>query len=60
MIDPVSGGIWSEGDASYGISVDFVIELKEDAEACVCKGGMGRFMEDVIKWKMSFGICEPL
>jgi len=49
MIDPVSGGIWSEGDASYGISVDFVIELKEDSEASVCKGGMGRFREDVIK-----------
>jgi len=48
MIDPVSGGILSEGKARYGISVDFVIELEEDAEACVCKGGMGRFREDVI------------
>jgi len=49
MIDPVSGGIRSEGKATYGISVDSVIELEEDAEASVCKGGMGRFGEDVIK-----------
>jgi hypothetical protein len=49
MIYPVPGGIRSEGKASYGISVNFVIELEEDAEASVCKGGMGRFREDVIK-----------
>jgi hypothetical protein len=49
MIDPVSGGIRSEGKATYDISVDFVIKLEEHAEASVCKGGMGRFREDVIK-----------
>jgi hypothetical protein len=49
MVDPVSSGIVSEGKVSYGISVDFVIELEEDAEASVRKGGMGRFREDVIK-----------
>jgi hypothetical protein len=49
MIDPVSGGIRGEGYTTYGISVDFVIELEEDAEASMCKGGMGRSWEDVIK-----------
>jgi hypothetical protein len=48
MIDPVSGGIRSEGKANYGVSVDFVIELEEDAETSVCKGGMGRFRGGVI------------
>ena len=49
MIDSVLGGIRSEGNTAYGISVDFVIKLEEDAEAGVCKGGVGRFREDVIK-----------
>jgi hypothetical protein len=49
MVDPVLSGIRGEGRVSYGISFDFVIELEEDAEAGVCKGGMGRFGEDVIK-----------
>jgi hypothetical protein len=49
MIDPVLGGILSEGKASYGISVDLVIELEDDAEASVCKGGMRRLKEDVVK-----------
>jgi len=49
MIDPVPSGIRGKGNATYGISVDFVIELEEDAEAGVGKGGMGRSREDVIK-----------
>ena len=60
MIDPVSGGILREGNVTYGISVSFVIELEEDAQASVCKGDMGRFKKDVIEWKMSCGLCEPL
>jgi len=35
MVDPVPSGIRGEGRVSYGISVDFVIELEEDAEASV-------------------------
>jgi hypothetical protein len=49
MIDPVPSGIRREGKVSYGISVDFVIELEKDAEASLCKGGMGMFRENVIK-----------
>jgi hypothetical protein len=49
MIGPVPSGIRREGKVSYGISVDFVIELEEDTKAGVCKGGMGRLWEDVIK-----------
>ena len=45
----MSGSIRCERIATYGISVDFVIELEEEAEASVCKGGMGRFREDVKK-----------
>ena len=60
MIDPVLGGIRGEGNARYNISADFVIELEEYAEASICKRGMRRFGEDVIEWKLSFGICEAL
>jgi hypothetical protein len=60
MIDPVSGGIRSERNATYGISVDFVIELEEDDEASVCKESMGRFGENVVERKTFFGICESL
>jgi hypothetical protein len=33
---------------SYGISVDFVVEVEEDAKADVCKDGMCGFGENVI------------
>jgi hypothetical protein len=36
MVDPVPRGIRGEGKVTYGISVDFVVELKEDTEASVC------------------------
>jgi hypothetical protein len=49
MVDPVSGGIHGKGKATYSISVDFVIELEEDAEAGVCKDGMRRFGENMIE-----------
>jgi hypothetical protein len=48
MVDPVPRGIQSEGKVTYRISVDFVIELEQDTEGCVCKDGMGRFGENVI------------
>ena len=48
MIDPVLGGIRGEGEVSYGISVDFVVEVEEDAEANVGKDGMCGFGENVI------------
>ena len=48
MVDPPTRGKWGEGESTYGISVDFVIELEEDTEASVCQevcAGSGR------KWK---------
>jgi hypothetical protein len=48
MIDPVPSGIRGEGKVSYRISVDFVVEVEEDAEASVCKDDMCRFRENVI------------
>jgi hypothetical protein len=48
MIDPVPSGIRSEGEMTYGISVDFVIEVEEDTEANVCKDGMCGFGDNVI------------
>ena len=54
----MSGGIWCEREMAYGISIDFVIELDEDTEASICKGGMGRLGEDVIVRKTFFGLCE--
>ena len=48
MVDPMSGGIRCEGEVIYGISVDFVIELEENAEAGVCKDGMCGFGDYVI------------
>ena len=48
MVDPVSGGIRGEGKVAYGISVDFVIESEENAEASVGKDDMCRFGENVI------------
>jgi hypothetical protein len=58
MVDPVSGRIWGEGRVTYGISVDFVIELEEDTEAGVCKDGMRRFGGNVIAGKTFFGRRE--
>jgi hypothetical protein len=49
MIDPVPGGIRGEGKVTYRISVDFVVEVEEDAEAGAREGGMSRFGGDVIK-----------
>jgi hypothetical protein len=48
MIDPVPSGIRGEGKVSYSISVDFVVEVEEDAEASECKDGMCGFRENVI------------
>jgi len=48
VVGPVPRGIWGKGKVSYGISVDFVIELEEDTEAGVCKDGMRRFGKNVI------------
>jgi hypothetical protein len=51
MIDPVLSGIWGEGKVSslsYHISVDLVVEVKEDAEARVCKDCMCGFGKNVI------------
>jgi hypothetical protein len=47
MVDPMSSGIWCEGKLIYGISVDFVAELEEDAEASMCENGVCRFGENV-------------
>jgi hypothetical protein len=47
MVGPVSGGIRGEGKVSNGISLGFVIELEEDAEASVRKEGVRRFGENV-------------
>jgi hypothetical protein len=47
MVDPVPGGIRGEGKATYGLSLDFVIEPEKDTEACVCKDGMRRFEGNV-------------
>jgi hypothetical protein len=60
MVDPVSGGIRHEGEVTYAISVDFVIESEEDTEAGVCKDGMRRFREYVIVGKMFFSHRESL
>jgi hypothetical protein len=48
MVNPVSSGIQCKGEASYGISVDFVIELEKDTETSVCKNDMRGFGENVV------------
>jgi hypothetical protein len=48
MVDPVPCCIQGEGEMTYGISVDFIIELEEDTQASMCKNGMRRFGENVI------------
>jgi hypothetical protein len=48
MIDPVSRSIRGERKATYGFSVDLVVELEEDTKASERKGGMRRFGENVI------------
>src|SRR6266849_8312412 len=60
MIDPVLSGIRGEGKVSDGISVDFVIEGEEDAEANACKGGVCGFGENVIVPKTFFSRRESL
>jgi hypothetical protein len=37
MVDPISGGIQGKGKVAYRVSVDFVIESEEDAEAGMCE-----------------------
>ena len=54
MVDPVPRGIPGEGKATYGISVDFVIELEEDTQASVCKDGMRGFVKNMIIRKTFF------
>jgi hypothetical protein len=58
VVDPVSGRIRGEGKVTYGISVDFVVELKKDTETGLRKDGMRRFEGDVIVRKTLFGIRE--
>jgi hypothetical protein len=48
MVHPVPRGIRGEGEVTNGVSVDFVIEVEEDTEAGVCKGGMCGFRKNVI------------
>jgi hypothetical protein len=60
MVDPVSGGIPREREVTNGITIDFVIEFQEDAEAGVRKGGMCRFSEYVIVGKSFFSQRESL
>jgi len=60
MIDPVPSGIQGEGKVSNGVSVDFVIEGEEDAEANACKGGVCRFGENVIAPKTFFSRRESI
>jgi hypothetical protein len=48
MIDPVPSGIQGEGKVSHRISVDFVVEVEEDAKGSVSKDGMCGFGENVI------------
>jgi hypothetical protein len=57
MIDPVSRSVWGERKVTYGISVDFVIELEEDTETGVCQDGVRRFGENVIVRK-TFCCCR--
>jgi hypothetical protein len=47
VIDPVSSGIRGEGETTYAISVDFVIESEEDAEASAGKKCMCWFRKNV-------------
>jgi hypothetical protein len=49
VIDPVSGSIESKGKVIYGISVNSVVELEEDAEAGMRKNHMCRFGKRVIE-----------
>jgi len=60
MIDPVPSGIRGDGIVTYGISLEFVIELEEDTEASTCKECMRRFGENVIECKTFFCLCESL
>jgi hypothetical protein len=48
MVYPVFSGILGEREVSYDISVDFVMELKEDSETRSRKSDMRRFGKDVI------------
>jgi hypothetical protein len=48
MIGPVPSRIRSEGEMTYAISVDFVVEVEKDTETGVCKDGMCWFRENMI------------
>jgi hypothetical protein len=48
MVDPEPRSIRGEGKLTYGVSVDFVIELEEDNEAGARKDSVRRFGENVV------------
>lgn len=60
MVDPVPGGIRSEGETTYCISVDFVVEMENDTETGMCKDGMCMFGENVIVRKTFVSRRESL
>jgi hypothetical protein len=48
MIDPVPSGILGKRKVTYGASVDFFVELEEDAEASLCEDHMCGFGKNVV------------
>src|SRR5882672_6068827 len=58
MIDPMSSGIKRKRKPTYRISIDFVIQFEEDAEASVCENRMRRFGKNVVVRKTLVGPGE--
>src|SRR5712671_5205234 len=58
MIDPISSGIGCQRKPIYRISIDFVIQFEEDAEAGVCECRMGMVGKNVVVRKTLFGLGE--
>jgi hypothetical protein len=59
MIGPVPSSIRGEGKVGDGISVDFVIELEEDAETGVCRDSMRGFGEKGYRLKVRRRTLAP-
>ena len=48
MLDPVSGSIFGEGEVRVLLTIDAIIQLEENSEACLRKNRVRRLKFNVI------------
>jgi len=59
MLDPVSGGIYREGEVLDLVSVDAIVQAEENPKACLRKNCVRGLGLDVIVRDLSARLREP-